>query len=77
MKKSMLILFALVVSVTSLPVWSAEEADGDSKSMQIEKIIEACENQFKEEDITDPEERNRLIDQCIDEQTASSEQGGS
>ena len=71
MKISKLLMFAMLVSMFSLPVWSAEEGEGDSKSMQIEKIIADCENQYKEEEVPDPEERNRLIDQCIDEQTAT------
>ena len=68
MKTSLALVFTVVISAISAPVWSAE--DEDSKSMQIEKIIAACEAQYTEEGVPDPEERNKLIDQCIDEQTA-------
>lgn len=62
-----------LISVTS--VIASEEEGGSSSSMKIEKVIEECEKQYPEGNFSDPEERDKAIDQCIDEKTAGQGSG--
>jgi len=67
-----LCMTALALSVSS-PVFSADEnkeADDESK-MTVEKIIASCESQYTADLYPDTEERNKLVDQCVEESSAN------
>lgn len=64
----------LLISATSL--LASEEQGGSAGAMKIEQIIEACEKQHPEGNFSDPEERDKAIDQCIDDKTAAQGSGG-
>ena len=54
----------LVFGSTAL---AEEKAPNESGQLSIEKVIEDCEKQYSEQMYPDPDERNKLIDQCIDD----------
>ena len=61
----------LLFAATGSTLMAEEKADGDSGKMTIEMVVENCEKQYNEQNYPDPDERNNLIDQCIDENSAS------
>ena len=65
-----LISAALLLTVAA-PVLAA---DDDSDKMKIEKIIADCEDTYSEDKYPDADERNKLIDKCIEEKSPSSSQ---
>lgn len=64
-------LAILLLAASGSTLMAEEKTDGDSGKMSIEMIVENCEKQYNEENYPDPDERNKLIDQCIDENSAS------
>ena len=60
----------LLLVANSSALMAEEKAEGGGK-MSIESIVENCEKQYSEEQYPDPDERNKLIDQCIDEKSAA------
>ena len=71
MKAYLSLTFAAMLLVGAAPVLSA---DDDSDKMKIEKVIVACEEQYSEEKYPDADERNKLIDKCIEENSPASPQ---
>jgi len=71
MKTKMYFLLSAIFILTSTPVFSA---DDDSDKMKIEKIISTCEDQYPEDKYPDADERNKLVDKCIEENSPSSAQ---
>lgn len=77
MKRFLFLCMTTLALVISYPVFSADEdqntdqatdqATDDSSKMSIENIIAACEAQYTAEMYPDTEERNKIIDQCVDE----------
>lgn len=63
----------LLISATSL--LASEEQGESSGAMKIEQIIEECEKKHPEGNFSDPEERDKAIDQCIDDKTAAQGSG--
>lgn len=66
-------LLTLVMFLTVSTIVLAEEktdTEGNSQ-LAIEKIVDDCEKQYNEQNYPDPDERNNLIDQCIDEKSAN------
>jgi len=63
-------LALLLLVANSSALMAEEKAEGAGK-MSIEAIVENCEKQYSEENYPDPDERNKLIDQCIDEKSAA------
>jgi hypothetical protein len=62
--KTLLIAGALLAgSLLSVAVAQEEEQDID-----VDKVIAMCEDQFTMETYPDENERNRLIDECIENQ---------
>jgi hypothetical protein len=82
MKRFLFLCMTILALGISYPVFSADEdqntdqatdqATDDSSQMSTEKIIAACEEQFPADSYPDTEERNKLIDQCVDESTPPS-----
>ncbi|WP_455374801.1 hypothetical protein [Kaarinaea lacus] len=64
-------LAVLLFVASGSTLMAEEKAEGDSSKMNIEMVVENCEKQYNEENYPDPDERNKLIDQCIDENSAS------
>lgn len=62
-----LVLLFILLSNTTL--MAEENTGGESGQLSVEKIVEDCEKQYTEETYPDPDERNKLIDQCIDDNT--------
>ena len=71
MKTKISFLLSALFILVSTPVFSA---DDDSDKMKIEKIISACEDQYPEDKYPDADERNKLVDKCIEENSPSSAQ---
>jgi len=78
MKRFLLLCMTALALGISYPVFSADEdqntdqAADDASKLSIEKTIAACEDQFPTESYPDTEERNKLIDQCVDESAPTS-----
>ena len=54
------------------PALSAEDSGkAEAEKMTIESIIASCEEQYTVETYPDAEERNKLIDQCIEDNSAA------
>ena len=64
-------LIALFLFANGSLIAAEEQAEGDQGKMSVEKIIEDCEKQYNEQNYPDADERNRLVDQCIDDNTAA------
>lgn len=65
-------LLAVLFFIAGGSTLMAEEKSGDSGGkMGIEEVVENCEKQFNEQKYPDEDERNKLIDQCIDEHPIS------
>lgn len=71
MKVYMSVAFIALIMLGAGAVYSADE---ETSKMDIEKIIQLCEEQYAEDKYPDVDERNKLIDQCIDENTPASPQ---
>jgi len=73
MKQFFFLCMAALALTISNPVFSADENKddmADSSKMTIEKVIESCESQYTSEAYPDTEERNKLVDQCVEENSA-------
>lgn len=66
MKRQLPLFLALITLLMSSPLFAA---DNDSK-MNIEKVIASCEEQYTAETYPNEEERAKLIEQCIEDNTA-------
>jgi len=71
MNAKFVFLLAALLSTVAAPVYSA---DDDSEKMKIEKVIATCEDQYSEDKYPDADERNKLIDKCIEENSPSTSQ---
>lgn len=65
------LLVVLLFAVGGSTLMAAEKSDSESGKMSIEAVVENCEKQFNDEKYPDEEERNKLIDKCIDEHPVS------
>jgi len=75
MKAYLPLALASLLGLGVTPLFAADEQAGEgSGKMKIEQVISACEEQFPEDKYPDVDERNKLIDQCIDEKSASTPQ---
>ncbi|WP_455217320.1 hypothetical protein [Kaarinaea lacus] len=74
MKQFFLLCMASLALVVSSTVFSAEEGKSmdESSDPAMEAIIAACEKQYSAEAYTNTEERETLIEQCIDDKVAES-----
>jgi hypothetical protein len=63
------LFLALLTLAVSCPVL-ASESQSDSGKMNIELVIATCEEQYTAEMYPDAEERSKLIDQCIEDNSA-------
>lgn len=74
MKQIFFICMASLALSISSPVFSAEEGKemDDSSKMMIENIIASCEKQYTAEMYPDTDERNSLIDQCVEDKSVES-----
>ena len=72
-----LIMFAMAILAINIPVLlAAEQDDSGAGKMNIEKVVEMCEDQYNESVYPDADERNKLIDQCIEENSTGQESSG-
>ncbi|MGD8591437.1 MAG: hypothetical protein PVF82_01315 [Gammaproteobacteria bacterium] len=66
------IVLASAVLLGSLLLGSAfAQDDQDQEGVDVDKVIAMCEEQFSVESYSDENERNRLIDECIEKQLNS------
>ena len=67
------IIFASAVLIGSLLLGSAfaQDQDQEQEGVDVDKVIAMCEEQFSVESYSDENERNRLIDECIEKQLNS------
>jgi hypothetical protein len=64
---------ALCLAVFYSPAFSAEESDNsDSAKTSIESIIASCEQEYTVDSYPDEEERNKMIEQCIEKSSSTS-----
>lgn len=74
MKQFLFLCITTLALTISSPVFSADENKDemdDPSKMTIEKVIASCESQYTAETYPDTEERNKLIDQCIEENSVN------
>lgn len=64
MMKKLLVASAVLVGSLLVGVASAQE----EQDIDVDKVIAMCEDQFSAETYSDENERNRLIDECIENQ---------
>jgi hypothetical protein len=73
------ILAASIVLVGSVLLSVAFAQDQEQEEVDVDRVIAMCEDQFNVESYSDENERNRLIDECIEDQLnagkAQSEEG--
>lgn len=62
------LLLASAVLVGSVLLGVAFAQDEEQQAMDVDKVIAMCEEQFSPETYSDENERNRLIDECIENQ---------
>ncbi|WP_455199261.1 hypothetical protein [Kaarinaea lacus] len=72
MKQFFLLCMTLIALSASSAVFSAEDSkDMDESSNQaMDKLIAACEKQYTADSYPNVEERENLIEQCIDDKAA-------
>lgn len=66
MKKSLFASAVLVGLLSLLGVAYAADEEQDQKSVDVDQVVSMCEEQYSAESYADENERNRLIDQCIE-----------
>lgn len=73
MKQFFFLCMATLALIISNPVFSADENKDmdDSSKMTIDQIITSCESQYTAEAYPDTNERDKLIDQCVEDNSAS------
>lgn len=70
-------VLALTLLIAPYSILLAEEkTDSEAGQLSIEKIIADCEKQYNEQIYPDSDERSKLIDQCIDDNSASQPSAG-
>lgn len=74
MKQFFFLSMTFIALSISSPVFSADENKemDDASSMAIENIIASCEKQYTADMYPDTDERNNLIDQCIEDKSSES-----
>ncbi len=75
MKVLLSLTLALFFLTSAASLLASEEQGGSGSAMKIEQIIEECEKKHPEGNFSDPEERDKAIDQCIDDKTAAQGSG--
>jgi hypothetical protein len=76
MKQLFFLCMASFALSISSPVFSADENKdmADPSEMAIEKIIASCEKQYTAEMYPDADERDKLVDQCIEENSSGAKE---
>ena len=69
MKYYLSLCTALLMLALSTSLFAAEE--GSSEKMTEEAAITTCEGKYTAETYPDEDERNKLIDQCVTDNTAA------
>jgi hypothetical protein len=73
MKSVLSCCLALVLLAMYSPAFSAEDTEAsESAKLSIESIIASCEQEYTVEGYPDEEERNKMIEQCIEKSTSTS-----
>jgi hypothetical protein len=67
MKTKLLLCLAALFLVATTNVFAADENDAEARANDSESVVAMCENQYTAETYPDEEERDKLIDQCISE----------
>ena len=62
MRITQIVMAALLASAVSMS--SAEEQD--KQEIDTDEVVAKCEDQFSPEKYTNENERNRMIDECVD-----------
>lgn len=65
MMKKLLVASAVLFGSLLLSVAFAQD---EQQAVDVDQVIAMCEEQFSAETYTDENERNRLIDECIEKQ---------
>ena len=64
---------ALLLLAIYSPAFSAEDAEAsDSGKTSVEAVIASCEQEYTVEAYPDEEERNKMIESCIEKSTSTS-----
>jgi hypothetical protein len=72
MKTKLLLCLAALTLMASNALYAADENDEKSESAELGAVITMCEEQYTPETYPDDEERNRLIEQCINDNSPQS-----
>lgn len=70
MKSVLSCCLALVLLAMYSPAFSAEDSEADKAG--IESVIASCEQEYTVEAYPDEEERNKIIEQCIEKNASTS-----
>jgi hypothetical protein len=75
MKKSLLslVLFGFVVSASAFA--AGEEQESQATDAEVDAAIAMCEEKYSAESYADEEERNTLINQCVDDSLQPAKSG--
>jgi hypothetical protein len=72
MKTKLLLCLSVLFLVATTTVFAADENDTEAQASDSDTVIAMCESQYTAETYPDEEERNKLIDQCITENSPAS-----
>jgi hypothetical protein len=67
MKTKLLLCLSALLLLSTTSLFAADEDTAKADASDSDAVITMCENQYTMEIYPDEEERNKLIDQCITE----------
>ena len=67
MKTKLLFCLSALFLLASTTIFAAEENETDAKAAEAEAVISMCEEQYTAETYPSEEERDKLIEQCIND----------
>ena len=72
MKTKLLLCLSALLLLSTSTLFAADEDNAKADASDSDAVITLCENQYTMETYPDEEERNKLIDQCITENSPAS-----
>lgn len=72
MKTKLLLCLSALLLVATTTLFAADENNADATPADSDAVVTKCENQYSAETYPDEEERNKMIDQCIGENSPAS-----
>ena len=66
--KKIILASAVLVGAVLFGAAFAQDQEQEQESIDVDKVIAMCEDQYSTETYSNENERNRLIDECIEKQ---------